>query len=72
MDETTREAVKAYYRLTQTLRAARLDPERSEAALTSAAKDANAAMAKAGLLGRPDRELLALVRELYPDEPEGW
>ncbi|MEU8466232.1 hypothetical protein [Streptomyces sp. NPDC029003] len=72
MDDVTREAVQAYYRLTQTLRAAREDPDRSEAALTAAAKDANAAMDRAGLLGRPDPEILALVRELYPDEPDGW
>lgn len=72
MDDVTREAVKAYYRLTQTLRAARLDPERSEAALTAAAKDANAAMGKAGLLGRPDHELLAPVYEVYPDASGDW
>ncbi|MEU4850577.1 hypothetical protein [Streptomyces gilvosporeus] len=67
MDEITRRATQAYYRLTQTLRAAIEDPHRSEQALTDAAYEANAAMREAGLLGRPDHEIAALVRQVYPD-----
>jgi hypothetical protein len=67
MDDLTLKAVQSYYRLTETLRAAIEDPHRSEQALTAAAWEANAAMKEAGLLGRPEHEIFALVRQVYPD-----
>ncbi|MFI1801981.1 hypothetical protein ACH427_32265 [Streptomyces sp. NPDC020379] len=67
MDQITLDAVQAYYRLTQTLKAAIEDPQRSEQALSRAAWEANRAFDAAGLLGRPEHEIAALVRQVYPD-----
>ncbi|MFB6984236.1 hypothetical protein [Streptomyces scopuliridis] len=69
MDDTTREAVRAFHRLLKATAAAANDPFNpgSEETLTNAAVEANAAMATAGLLGRPGPELFALVREEFPD-----
>ncbi|PVE13146.1 hypothetical protein [Streptomyces scopuliridis] len=68
MDDTTREAVRAFYRLLKATAAAANDPHHpgAEETLTNAAYEANAAMATAGLLGRPGPELFALVAEEFP------
>ncbi|MEU3148429.1 hypothetical protein [Streptomyces sp. NPDC006999] len=69
MDDTTREAVRAFYRLLKATAAATDDPFNpgADETLTNAAYEANAAMEAAGLLGRPGPELFALVREEFPD-----
>ncbi|MEW2268000.1 hypothetical protein ACGF5T_35965 [Streptomyces sp. NPDC047853] len=69
MDATTREAVQAFYRLHQTTKAVAADPFHPSAleTLQNAANEANARMAAAGLLGRPQHELVALVRQEFPD-----
>ncbi|QDN54054.1 hypothetical protein [Streptomyces sp. S1D4-20] len=69
MDTTTRDAVRAFYRLHQTIAAVIADPFHPDAleTLQNAANEANAAMKAAGLLGRPQHELLALVRREFPD-----
>lgn len=69
MDDTTREAVRAFHRLLKATAAAASDPFNpgADETLSNAAYEANAAMSAAGLLGRPQHELFALVREEFPD-----
>jgi hypothetical protein len=69
MDDTTREAVRAFYRLLKATSAAASDPDHpgAEETLSNAAYEANAAMSAAGLLGRPPHELFDLVRQEFPD-----
>jgi hypothetical protein len=69
MDDTTRAAIRAFYRLLKTTDAATTDPLHpgSEETLTNAANEAHHAMKAAGLLDLPHHEVFALVRELYPD-----
>ncbi|WP_431983902.1 hypothetical protein [Streptomyces qinglanensis] len=73
MDQTARDAVEAYRRLTETLRAAIADPGGYASALSTAAHETHASFEKAGLLDesgeltRSSEELFALVRELHPD-----
>lgn len=69
MDDTTREAVRAFVRLHKATAAAAADPHNPGAAetLSNAAYEAHDALEAAGLLGRPQHELVALVRQVYPD-----
>ena len=69
MDDTTREGVRAFYRLLKATSAAAADPFNpgAEETLSNAAHEANAAMNAAGLLGRPQHELFDLVRQEFPD-----
>jgi hypothetical protein len=74
MDSATREAVRSFYRLHQATAAAAADPFNSGAqeTLSNAAYEANAAMAAAGLLDRPSHEVIALVRQVFPNyDPTG-
>ncbi|MFE7442403.1 hypothetical protein ACFU7X_18350 [Streptomyces chartreusis] len=74
MDDATREAVRAFYRLHQATAAAVADPFHSGAqeTLSNAAHEANAAMGEAGLLNRPPHEVIALVRQEFPHyDPTG-
>lgn len=66
MDDITKEAVRAFYRLLKATSAAMADPT-GEPSLSNAAYEANRAMAAAGLLDRPQHELFDLVRQQYPD-----
>ncbi|MER6782699.1 MULTISPECIES: hypothetical protein [unclassified Streptomyces] len=68
MDDVTREAATAFARLAW-LREAGLDPLRHERLLAAAAEAAYEAVNRAGLTGRPDGELSALVCELYAQDP---
>lgn len=69
MDATTRTAVRAFHRLLKATAAATADPFHPGAneTLSNAAQEANAAMAAAGLLGRPQQELFDLIRQEFPD-----
>jgi hypothetical protein len=69
MDDTTREAVRAFYRMHKATSAALSDPQNpgAQETLSNAAHEANAAMDAAGLLGRPPHELFDLVRQEFPD-----
>ncbi|WP_164662615.1 RNase adapter RapZ [Streptomyces sp. RLB3-6] len=71
---TTRDAVRAFHRLlkaTATVVAAPFHPGALES-LSNAAREANVALAAAGLLGLPRHELVALVRQEFPDyDPTG-
>lgn len=69
MDAITREGVRAFYRLIKATAAAMADPfyPGVEETLTNAAYEANEALTKAGLLTRPHHELVALVRQEFPD-----
>ncbi|MFG2669126.1 hypothetical protein ACGFY6_33410 [Streptomyces sp. NPDC048387] len=69
MSDLVREAVRAYYRLHQTVSAVAMDPNSADAheRLSAAAYEANAAMGAAGLLGKSEVELMALVREQFPE-----
>lgn len=74
MDTATRHAVRAFHQLHQTIAAVISDPFHPDSleTLQNAATEANAAMKAAGLLGRPQHELLALVRREFPDyDPTG-
>jgi hypothetical protein len=74
MDTKTREAVRAFHQLHQTLAAVVADPFHPGAleTLQNAANEAHATMNAAGLLSRPRHELLALVRQEFPDyDPTG-
>ncbi|OYP10153.1 hypothetical protein CFC35_41680 [Streptomyces sp. FBKL.4005] len=73
LDDTTREAVRAYYRLHKATAAAIADPFTPgvNEALSNAAHEAHEAMKAAGLLNHPPHEILALVRQEYPDFGSG-
>lgn len=74
MDGATREAVRAFYRLHQATAAAAADPFHpgAQETLSNAAHEANAAMKEAGLLDRPSHEVIALVRQEFPNyDPTG-
>ncbi|WP_141747398.1 hypothetical protein [Streptomyces nanshensis] len=72
MDEATRAAVHAFYRLyktTQSLLNTEHQPTHTEAtrSLYEAAREANAKMQAAGLLQVNESDFEALVRQVYPD-----
>ncbi|MCG0068457.1 hypothetical protein L0F81_35220 [Streptomyces tricolor] len=69
LDDTTREAVRAYYRLHKATAAAMADPLNpgADETLLNAACEAHEAMKAAGLLDCPPHEVFALVRQEYPD-----
>jgi hypothetical protein len=68
MDDATHDAVRAFYRLHQATAAVADDPHHSGALETLS----NAAMGAAGLLDLPQHEVIALVRQEFPDyDPTG-
>jgi hypothetical protein len=69
MDDVTRKAVRAFYRLHKATAAVASDPHHPGAldALQNTGNEAHAAMRTAGLIGVPPNQLFDLVRELYPD-----
>lgn len=69
MDDQTREALRAYYRLYKATAAAVGDPTAPGAAekLTAAAQEAHDAARAAGLLDLPREELAEMIRQQYPD-----
>lgn len=69
MDDVTREAIRAFYRLHKATAAVVSDPHHPGAlgALQNTADEAHAAMRTAGLIGVPPAQLFDLVRQLYPD-----
>ncbi|KOV09625.1 hypothetical protein ADK60_40340 [Streptomyces sp. XY431] len=77
MDQLTEDAIKAFVRLHKTTESLYADPNQvgMEEALSNAAREANELMRKAGLLGKPDSVILALVAEVFPgwkpDVPQG-
>lgn len=74
MDDATREAVRAFYRLHQATAAVTADPFNpgAQEALSNAAHEAHAMVAAAGLLDRPPHEVIALVRQEFPHfDPTG-
>lgn len=69
MDNATREAIRAFYRLHKATAAVVADPHHPGAldALQNTSNEAHAAMRAVGLLDLPPAELFDLVRTLYPD-----
>jgi hypothetical protein len=67
LETRTRAAADAYAELHAATRAAMADPLGTDGEeLSAAAWKAHRAMGAAGLLGRPEAEVLALVRRFHP------
>ncbi|MEU5157797.1 MULTISPECIES: hypothetical protein [Actinomycetes] len=68
MDDTTKAALQAFYRLWKVTQAAAGDPHHpaAEESLSNAAHDANTKLRAAGLLGDEQR-LVRLMRDAFPD-----
>ncbi|MER5733940.1 hypothetical protein ABT084_37390 [Streptomyces sp. NPDC002138] len=67
MDALTRTALLAYIRLHKALGAAAIDPDATHHPVEAAAREANAAMRAAGLLGATPQQMNQLLAEL--DQP---
>lgn len=69
VDDATRTAVRAFYRLHKALQAVQADPFHPGAleSLENTSREANDAMKAGGLLDLPPADLFALVTAEFPD-----